>query len=258
MSLFFRADQLSALLTLFESIALRATARIQPCSESGGSLTVARKTVFLAVILCIIAVGAIAVSFAVLTHQAPPNLGSNQPYPFPSGKTPPPSTAPTSSSTTTPTPSATARPIASPSSPCPTPTLPPANSTVNGLLLSISLEKNVFEVGEPVNVTLTITNVSSETVDFTVTAMNFDFLVYNSSNGLVYQWSYLRVFPQYAYIDHLTPGKTLTSTEIWPQTANIPTSGIENQQVPAGTFYVIGESPGGFVTAPTQITILNP
>ena len=152
--------------------------------------------------------------------------------------------------------------VGSPSAPTQTPTstLPPTKTSSGGLELTVSLEKTVYNFAEPVNITLTITNISQQTVNFTSTGMNFDFIVYNDTNNLVYQWSYGQAFPAIAFIKPLEPGESVTATYVWPQTVKNSMTSTENVQVSPGTYYIIGKSNQiyGLITASAQITILKP
>jgi len=216
-------------------------------------LMVAHKARLWAAILTVIVISAAAVGFAIVRHQLSQVIASNEPYNSTSGQTSPPISTPTTTSTKA------NQPTPSPSPQLPNPTLPPTNSVSNGLQLSISLPKTVFGIGEPVNVTLTITNVSAETVNFTSTGMNFDFLVFNATNNLVYEWSFGKAFPMFAFIEPLKPGENVTATYTWPQTFSNPESLLENLQVPSGTYYIVGKSSQsyGLETAPEKVTILS-
>lgn len=59
----------------------------------------------------------------------------------------------------------------------------------NGNLeLTMTIDKFSYSLGEPVNLTLTLTNVSNQTINFEHTGLDFDFQVTNGTNNLVYQW----------------------------------------------------------------------
>ena len=215
-------------------------------------MKIERKELY-AVATVIILVGAAALGFVVTRHQLSPSAASKA-----NGSTSSTSSTPSATSFTAPV---TANP--NPTSPCPTQSNAPSptptpTKTVDGLELGVSLEKTVFNVGESVNVTLTITNISQQTVNFTHTGMDFDFLVYNDSGGLIYQWSVGKAFPMFITIAALAPGGNVTATYTWPQTCNVPAS-TTNLQVPPGTYYIVGKSNPtyGLQTAPTQITIIS-
>lgn len=127
----------------------------------------------------------------------------------------------------------------------------------DGLKLTMTLEKTQYPPGEPINITLTITNISNQTINFTYTGQNFDFLVYNDTNNLIYQWSKGRAFPMYVTILPLKPQQNVTATYVWPQTSNNQTN--ENPVSP-GTYNIVGETGPAYKlqTPPIQVTIINP
>jgi hypothetical protein len=133
-----------------------------------------------------------------------------------------------------------------------------SNSTqvLDGLELTMTITKTQYSLGEPVNVTLAITNVSGQTLDFTHSAQDFDFAVYNDTNNLIYQWSSGRVFPQWVMILSLKPNENVTATYVWSQTCN---SQSANFQVSPGTYSIVGETGPAYKlqTPPIQITILG-
>jgi hypothetical protein len=133
-------------------------------------------------------------------------------------------------------------------------------SSVNGSFeLTLSVEKTVHSPREPVNVTLALTNISDQTVNFTHTAFDFDFFVENASGGKIYQWSIGQAFPMWAMIKQLPPGESETATYTWPQTSNSNFPSV-TAQVPAGTYYIVGETPdkaAGLQTPPLEIVIVD-
>ena len=142
-------------------------------------------------------------------------------------------------------------------------TLPqPASAAIavaDGLKLTLTLDKTKYEVGEPVNVTLTLTNVSNKTIDFTHTGLDFDFRVTNDTNNLVYQWSRYRAIAQFICIMPLSPGQNLTASFLWPQTCNFSDS-VKGMPVSAGAYSISGLSSRvyGLETPPVQIVITKP
>jgi hypothetical protein len=236
------------------------------------------KLILAAVVVVVVAVAA-AVGWALIAHSpslAPsPSLpvNSTEPTLTPSitatvspsffspvpTQTPPSSSPPTLTSTPEPTPTAisTLTPTSAPSS-TPKPTLTPGKSVGDGLELAVSLVKTVYSPGEQINVTLKITNIANQTINFTHTGMDFDFTVYNGTDNTLYQWSLGRVFPMFIIIEPLLPGENVSETIAWPQTCN--TSSLTNGVlVSPGTYFIVGESNPryGLQTAPTQITIIG-
>ena len=139
------------------------------------------------------------------------------------------------------------------STPSPTP-----KQVADGLELTMTIEKTTYVLGEPINITLTITNISNQTINFTHSGQDFDFLVYNDTNNLVYQWSKGKAFPMIVFIMPLNPQGNTTGTYIWQQTSN----NQSNQDTPVspGTYTIVGETGTTYAlqTKPIQITIIHP
>jgi hypothetical protein len=145
----------------------------------------------------------------------------------------------------TPIPTPTATPV--PTS-IPTPTPMPSPPTITlltasnvSLELTMFIEKTVFNIGEPVNVTFALTNIGNQTVDLTRTAMNFDFIV-TSGGSVVYDYFRSQAFPMWAMTVQLTPGENVTETHVWPQTYLINPSYAPGTQVSPGIYFIEGQS----------------
>ena len=202
-----------------------------------------------AIVIFVVVFGAAVLGLALTeirrNQAAAPNLPvpSTAPTQAPANQNPnatkPPSTVPTQTPTST-----------------PSPTSLQATSVNGSFELTISVEKTVYSVGEPVNVTLAITNISGQTVDFTYTGMNFDFIVTNDTDNAIYQWSIGRAFPMFIMMKPLQPGQNVTATYTWPQTCNTNQSTM-GASVSPGTYYIVGKSNSiyGLQTSPLQITI---
>jgi hypothetical protein len=208
-----------------------------------------------AIAAVIVVLGATALGFALTKFEAgqatAPSLPVNSIGPTQSPTNPnptatnPPSITPTTTPTQTP-------PSTSP------PTSSQATSANGTLELTLSVEKIIYSVGEPVNITLAITNISNQTVDFTHTGMDFDFIVTNGTGNVIYQWSIGRAFPLFVMIEPLQPGENVTATYVWPQTCNSNPSTV-GASVSPGTYYVVGKSNSiyGLETDPVQIMIVG-
>ena len=142
----------------------------------------------------------------------------------------------------------------------------------NGLQLSITLtaDKTTYAVGEEVEITFAITNVSNQTLNFINQNgdSNFNFQVYNSTNNAVYSWEF-GAYPLDNWNVTLAPNESYTRNLIWSQGSPFP-------QISSGAYYIIGElgyvntgpgyvytypirtTPPNFQTAPLYITITNP
>ena len=136
----------------------------------------------------------------------------------------------------------------------------PVASGGNGdLELTMALGKTAYSLGEPVNLTLTITNISNQTTNFTHTGLDFDFRVYNDTNNVVYQWSNFRAIAQFIAIVPLHAGESMSTNFTWLQTCNFNTS-VEGDPVSPGTYNIIGQTGPtyGIQTTPIQLTIVKP
>jgi hypothetical protein len=134
--------------------------------------------------------------------------------------------------------------------------LPTPKTVSDGLELTMTIEKTQYVLGEPINITLTVTNISNQTINFNHTGQDFDFLVYNDTNNLIYQWSKGRAFPMFISILPLKPKENITETYVWEQTSN---SQLEDIPVSLGTYNIVGETSStyGMQTPPSQITVIN-
>jgi hypothetical protein len=204
-----------------------------------------------AIIIFVVVLGAAVLSFALT------EIGRNQAE---APIVPVPSAAPTQSPANQ-NPAATNSPSSVPTQ-TPTSAPPPTSlqvTSVNGSFeLTVSVEKTAYSVGEPVNITLAITNISKQTVNFTHTGMDFDFIVTNGTDNAVYQWSVGRAFPMFVMIEPLQQGENVTATYTWPQTCNTNPS-TASTPVSPGTYCIVGKSNPiyGLQTAPVQITIVG-
>jgi hypothetical protein len=127
---------------------------------------------------------------------------------------------------------------------------------VDDLELTMSLQKATFNIGEPINITFTVTNIGSQTISYTHLAPEFDFIVSNSSNSKLYQWSLYQMFPMITWVTPLDPGHNVNSTLTWPQTCNQTVYNNEGTPVSPGQYSIIGI----FVhfnlqTSPIQVSI---
>lgn len=136
----------------------------------------------------------------------------------------------------------------------------PVASGGNGdLQLTMILGKTVYSLGEPVNLTLTITNISNQTINFMHSGLDFDFRVYNDTNKVVYQWSNFRGIAQFIAIVPLHAGESRSANFTWLQTCNFNAS-VEGDPVSPGTYNIIGQTGPvyGLQTTPIQLTIVKP
>lgn len=136
---------------------------------------------------------------------------------------------------------------------------------LDGWELNMTLEKTVYSLGEPVNITLILTNISNQTTSFGLGYSNdFDFQVYNGTNNTLYKWSnrWLAVAHPYVILgETLNPGESLCEYVSWQQTC-YNTGLSEGAPVLPGTYYIVGQigpiyygTNSTIETTPIQMTI---
>lgn len=151
-----------------------------------------------------------------------------------------------------------------------------------GLKLTMTLQKTVYNLGEPINISLTLNNIGNQTINCTYGALGwrFDFRVYNGTNDGIYHWSSGRPFAWELDPITLNSGESLTNGQlagayVWHQTRNngpdpIPLSlSPDPIQVDPGTYYIVGQTGpmlavngnerAGLIieTTPIQVTIVK-
>jgi Intracellular proteinase inhibitor/Dockerin type I domain len=128
--------------------------------------------------------------------------------------------------------------------------------------LSLGFNRTEFDLGEPVNITLTVTNVTNETATFLLAPSWWDLFVYNDTNNCLYRWSSGKIFPFWVVNIPLEPGMNVTSEVMtWPQTCNatVGQMGTPIAPVSPGTYYIVGfyhHLSYDLQTAPVQIKII--
>ncbi|HUK84229.1 MAG TPA: BsuPI-related putative proteinase inhibitor [Candidatus Acidoferrum sp.] len=138
------------------------------------------------------------------------------------------------------------------------PTSTGASGESGALKLTMTTDKTTYSLGEPVNLTLTITNISTQTISFTHSGYDFDFQVTNDTNSQVYRWSNFKAFPDIVTISQLQSGENISANFTWLQTCNFDVS-VQDDPVSPGTYNIIGLSSQtyGIQTTPIQITIVG-
>jgi hypothetical protein len=87
------------------------------------------------------------------------------------------------------------------------------------LEFTMMLEKTEYGLGEPINITLAITNISNQTINYTLEVHpSVDFRVYNDTNGDLYQWSISQISLNIWILTPIDAGESLTYHLVWPQT----------------------------------------
>jgi DNA-binding transcriptional ArsR family regulator/cell division protein FtsB len=152
-----------------------------------------------------------------------------------------------------------------------TQTLSTAHGVYDGLELTMTLNKINYSLREPVNVTLTLTNISNQTIeiglgDGKINAYGFDFKVYNGTNNTIYSSSwpplsmrsnqtYLRVTLPFEWTVTIDSGQSESWTFAWQQDS-------WSAYVLSGQYNIIGQFAGlinnvntTIETVPIQIAI---
>ena len=142
------------------------------------------------------------------------------------------------------------------------------NVTVSGVdeqadsRLTMTLQNTNFSLGESVDITLTLTNISNQTIEYTWDSLMFDFRVYNDTNNNLYDWWNTQLFLNLGVTSTLSPGESISSGNIdealvWPQTYDAGAFS-EGFPVSPGTYYIVGYAmTSPFVqTNPIQVTII--
>lgn len=86
-------------------------------------------------------------------------------------------------------------------------TLITAQGFADGLQLTMTLEKANYSLGEPINLTLKITNISNQTIECLWIEPMFDFVVYNDTNNNLYDYD--NSAPPQPILDFLPPPQCL-------------------------------------------------
>jgi hypothetical protein len=150
-----------------------------------------------------------------------------------------------------------------------------------GLEFTMTLEKTEYNLGEPINITFAITNISNQTITFFEGVQNnFDFQIFDNMNSTFYNnmnnvsymnnilFSNVTVFWYQGEIiiqqplevsTSLNAGESLTETFVWGQTYGsflVPPD--EDVAVSRGTYYIIGLFIEDHLrTTPLQVIIDN-
>ncbi|MFH1386415.1 MAG: BsuPI-related putative proteinase inhibitor [bacterium] len=111
------------------------------------------------------------------------------------------------------------------------PKLPPENKYQPVLVL----EKHDFQAGEPVKLTIILSNESGSIVkDVFSSGQSYDFIVLDDNNNIIWQWSNKKVFTMAIRPIVLRPGENLVFTEIWDQVDNL------KDKVKPGKYFIKG------------------
>jgi hypothetical protein len=117
----------------------------------------------------------------------------------------------------------------------PSKTLLTTEGVYDGLQLTMALEKTKYTLGEPINITLMLTNISKQETSVEVDLESyFDFQVYNETNSVIYSSRYppdVVVRLPLAENETLNAGQSLSEDLSWHQ---------EGVSVLPATYYIVG------------------
>jgi len=118
---------------------------------------------------------------------------------------------------------------------------PTAPATVRGVQIELRLNKVAYTVGEPVEITLTLSNPAMSVAKFQFpTGQMYDFIV-SRDGQFVWQWSLGRAFTQAFTALILAPRESKVFTERWDQ------RDARGRTVPPGEYEIVAVFPAGDV-----------
>jgi hypothetical protein len=140
-----------------------------------------------------------------------------------------------------------------------------------GLELIMTVEKTDYSLGEPMNITLAVTNISNQTMSVDEN-VHWDFYVFDNmnstfcnnmdnisymrsiilSNTTVYWFQETQIQLPLESYGPLNAGENLTETFVWGQTYYNEL--VQNVAVSVGTYYIVGMGEG-LRTPPLEFTI---
>lgn len=108
---------------------------------------------------------------------------------------------------------------------------PQADRTVGDLRLEVTSDRSAYATGDPVLITLRVTNTASLPVDLTTGGQQYDAIV-RQRGALIWQWSHDKAFVQIVREVTLAPGQVLTYKASWDQ------RDLQGRRVEAGTYEI--------------------
>jgi len=122
-----------------------------------------------------------------------------------------------------------------------TPTPAQAETTVDFVKLTMNLDKTIYKIGEPVNMTLILTNIGNKTIFLSRSSPPvLDFVVYNESDQIIYAYSwggFIAVVVSYP----IEPGESFIRTFTWHQQEKIAYNPQTiYRQIDPGFYFVAG------------------
>lgn len=129
----------------------------------------------------------------------------------------------------------------------------PALAQAGDIQVKVQTDKTTYALGEPVNITVDVTNTSSSPVALNYrNGQEYDIII-NKDGQEVWKWSMGKFFTQELHSVTLAPGESRTFQDSWTQTVN------GNQPITPGQYQIIGVSTAeqNIQSAPVTITITS-
>lgn len=118
-----------------------------------------------------------------------------------------------------------------------------AYTTYGPIKLTMRLDKNTFRLGEEVNVTVIITNISNETIALGYhRPLKTDIAVYNSSSDRIFLYSRTVVTATEGVVLFLEPSESYSRTIKWNQLQVDDVPPFATRQVQLGIYYITGRT----------------
>lgn len=102
------------------------------------------------------------------------------------------------------------------------------------LQVEISTDRRVYRLGEPITITLSVTNRGGMPAPLTFTTSQRYDLTASRSGRELWRWSHGRAFAQVIQNINVRPGETISFEETWDQTDK------DGDQVPPGSYKIVG------------------
>lgn len=132
---------------------------------------------------------------------------------------------------------------------------PQAERTVGDLRLEMTSDRSAYAAGDPVLVTLRVTNTAAIPAEVTTGGQQYDVVV-RQRGALIWQWSHDKAFVQVIREMTLAPGQVLTYKASWDQ------RDLQGRRVEAGTYEIycvfLGSQrgvPASTEVGPVRVTI---
>jgi hypothetical protein len=125
---------------------------------------------------------------------------------------------------------------------------PSAERITGAIKVEISLAKSAYLPGDPVAVTMRVTNVSAAPVVLTTRGQQYDVIV-RQRGALVWQWSHDKGFAQVIQEFRLAPSEMRTFQVTWDQ------RDLQGRSVEAGGYEISGVYMGAQPSGPRTVDI---